>query len=351
MLRELHKRKRQNPLTPLVRARRQAPKIEWRAQDLATPQLLGRQVITDVSLAQVAEYIDWTFFFTAWDLRGVYPKILHHEKYGEAARELFANGKELLAELIAGDKLGLRAVQGFWPANSDGDDIVLWQPDAVGERELTRFCMLRQQQQRGAKPGEVPVHRSLADFVAPIGSGLVDHVGAFACTTGIGADKLAAEYAADHDDYRSIMVKALADRLAEAYAELLHERARRSWYAPNEQLSNEARISEGYRGIRPAFGYPACPDHTEKHKLFELLGAPEQGIELTESFAMTPGASVSGIYLGHPLSRYFTLGKIALDQVEDYAKRKHMSVAEIERWLGPNLGYEDESERPAGAAA
>ncbi|PRQ00523.1 methionine synthase [Enhygromyxa salina] len=347
-LRELHKRKRQNPLTPLVRARRTAPKLEYRAEDLATPRALGRQLINDVSLAEVAEYIDWTFFFTAWDLRGVYPKILEHEKYGEAARDLFAHGQELLAELIQGDKLGLRAVQGFWPANSDGDDIVLWQPDAVGERELTRFCMLRQQQQRGGKEGEAKVYRSLADFVAPIDSGLVDHVGAFACSAGVGADALAAEYAEANDDYRSIMVKALADRLAEAYAELLHERARRSWYAVDEQLSNEARIAERYRGIRPAFGYPACPDHTEKAKLFELLNATEQGIALTETFAMTPGASVSGIYLGHPDSRYFSLGKIALDQVEDYAKRKRMSVAEIERWLAPNLGYEEEAASATG---
>ncbi|PRQ02214.1 Methionine synthase [Enhygromyxa salina] len=347
-LRELHKHKRQHPITPLTRARRQAPKLDWRAEDLATPAQLGRAVISDVSLAEVANYIDWTFFFTAWDLRGVYPRILDHEKYGAAARDLFAAGKALLAEIIAGDKLGLRAVQGFWPANRDGDDIVLWQPDAVGERELTRFCMLRQQQIKGGQDSKTKLHRSLADFVAPIDSGLVDHVGAFACTAGVGADALAAEYEAEHDDYHAIMVKALADRLAEAYAELLHERARRSWYAPDEALSNEARVAERYRGIRPAFGYPACPDHTEKSKLFELLDAPGQGITLTESFAMTPGASVSGLYLGHPQSRYFTLGRIGRDQVEDYAKRKGMRVAEVERWLGPNLGYDDDS---AGAAA
>jgi 5-methyltetrahydrofolate--homocysteine methyltransferase len=348
-LRELHQRKRQNPLTPLSRARRQVPKIEWRAEDISTPAELGRRVIDDVSLAQVAEYIDWTFFFTAWNLRGRYPAILDHDKYGAAARELFEHGKALLADIIEGNKLGLRAVQGFWPANRDGDDIVLWQPDAVGERELLRFCMLRQQQQRGAEQGEAKVYRSLADFVAPRDSDLVDYVGAFACTAGVGVTQLVAEYEAAHDDYHAIMVKALADRLAEAYAELLHERARKQWYAPAENLSKTELIAEQFRGIRPAFGYPACPDHTEKGKLFELLDAPGQGITLTETYAMSPGASVSGIYLGHPQSRYFSLGKIARDQVADYAKRKGMSIAEVERWLAPNIGYEDEGS--AGAAA
>jgi 5-methyltetrahydrofolate--homocysteine methyltransferase len=344
-LRELHKRRKQNPITPLVRARRQAPKLEFVQPEV--PRVLGRQVLDDVSLAEVAEYIDWTFFFTAWDLRGVYPAILEHPKYGEAARDLHAQGQRLLAELIADNKLGLRAVQGFWPANRDGDDIVLWQPDAVGHRELTRFCMLRQQTIRDPNSDEA-VFRSLADFVAPLDSGLVDYVGAFACTAGIGADALAATYADAHDDYRAIMVKALADRLAEAYAELLHERARRAWYAPDEQLGKTDLIAERYRGIRPAFGYPACPDHTEKAKLFALLDAPEQGIALTETYAMTPGASVSGIYLGHVDSRYFSLGKIGRDQVEDYAARKRMSIAEVERWLAPNLGYETDA---AGAAA
>jgi 5-methyltetrahydrofolate--homocysteine methyltransferase len=344
-LRELHKRRKQNPITPLVRARRQAPKLEFHARDLPAPATLGRQVITDVSLAEVAELIDWTFFFTAWDLRGVYPAILEHPKYGAAAKDLFAQGQRLLSELIARDRLGLRAVQGFWPANRDGDDIVVWQPDAPGERELTRFCMLRQQTLRGPSAASTPdavdpAYRSLADFVAPIGSGLVDYIGAFACTAGIGADELCGEYEAAHDDYSSIMVKALADRLAEAYAELLHLRARRAWYAPDEQLDSDALIAERYRGIRPAFGYPACPDHTEKGKLFDLLDAPAQGIALTESYAMTPGASVSGLYLGHPETRYFSLGKIGRDQVEDYASRKLMSVAEIERWLAPNIGYE-----------
>ena len=347
-LRELHQRRRANPITPLVRARRHIPRLDWDPSAVTRPQTLGRFVVEDVSLAEIAEYIDWTFFFTAWDLRGVYPAILKHPRYGAAARELFAHGRELLAELIDGGALTTAAVQGFWPANADGDDIVLWHPDAPGQRELTRFCMLRQQQARGGKAGEDPRYRSLADFVAPLDSGLVDYVGAFACTTGIGADALASRYEVEHDDYRAIMVKALADRLAEAYAELLHQRARRAWYAADEALDQEALRRERYRGVRPAFGYPACPDHTEKAKLFELLDAPAVGIRLTESFAMQPAAAVSGIYLGHPDARYFSIGKLGRDQIADYAKRKRMTIAEVERWLAPNLGYDDEA---TGAAA
>ena len=337
-LRELHAKRKANPITPLVRARKQAPQLEFGGGEIAVPEWLGRRVITDVSVAEVAEYIDWTFFFTAWNLRGTFPAILEHPKYGAAARELFDHGRELLAELIAGGELSLAAVQSFHPANREGDDIVLWQPDAPGERELTRFCMLRQQQLRGAEQSH---YQSLADFIAPRESGRIDYVGAFACTAGLGADAISNRYAEANDDYRAILVKALADRLAEAYAELLHQRARRDWgYGRDEALDRAGLIAERYRGIRPAFGYPACPDHTEKRKLFELLRAPEVGIALTESFAMTPAASVSGIYLAHPESRYFTLGKIGRDQVEDYAGRKQMSVEEVERWLGPNLGYE-----------
>jgi len=346
-LRELHEHRLQNPITPLIRARRQTPKLDFSdvgpaGADIVAPARLGVQVVEDLSLAEIAEYIDWTFFFTAWELRGVFPQILKHPKYGEAATELYGHGRSLLADLIAGDKLGVRAVQGFWPANAEGDDIVLWDPEAPGKREQARFCMLRQQQVRApSKDSDArPVYRSLADFVAPVDSGVVDYVGAFACTTGVGADELAARYEAEGDDYNAIMVKSLADRLAEACAELLHHRARRAWYAKDEALNKLELNRERYRGIRPAFGYPACPDHSEKAALFELLGAPAQGITLTESFAMSPGAAVSGIYLGHPRSRYFTLGRIGRDQVEDYARRKGMSVGEVERWLGPNLGYD-----------
>ena len=224
---------------------------------------------------------------------------------------------------------------GFWPATGDGDDIVVWE-DEARDRERLRFHMLRQQ---AVKPNEQP-YFCLSDFVAPLATSVDDHVGAFAVTTGIGVEELAQSFERDHDDYNAIMVKALADRLAEAFAELLHQRARREWgYEPEEPFSNEELIAERYGGIRPAFGYPACPDHTEKRALWELLGADDIGISLTSHFAMNPGASVSGIYLGHPKSRYFAVGPIDRDQVEDYARRKGMNVAEAERWLQPNLGY------------
>src|SRR5690606_32978327 len=226
------------------------------------------------------------------------------------------------------------AVYGFWPAQSDGDDIVLYR-DATCSEELVRFPCLRQQSARDGQPC-----RALSDFVAPRGSGVVDSVGAFAVTAGIGADELVRHFERDHDDYHAIMVKALADRLAEAFAELLHERVRREWgYAADERLTNEELIAEKYRGIRPAFGYPACPDHTEKQRLFTLLDAPSVGITLTESLAMLPPASVSGLYLAHPAAGYFNVGRIGKDQVEDYARRKNMAVADVERWLSSNLGY------------
>jgi 5-methyltetrahydrofolate--homocysteine methyltransferase len=241
----------------------------------------------------------------------------------------------LLSRIISEKLLTPRGVYGFWPASQDGDDIVVWKDDTRSTEHL-RFHMLRQQ---AAKPNEQP-YFCLADFVAPRETGLEDYIGAFAVTTGIGADELAKRFERDHDDYNSIMVKALADRLAEAFAELLHERARREWgYEPEERFSNEELIAEKYRGIRPAFGYPACPDHTEKQTLWELLEADEVGITLTEHFAMHPAASVSGIYLGHPKSRYFAVGSIDKVQVADYAARKGISVAEAERWLQPNLSY------------
>ncbi|MCA9600388.1 MAG: methionine synthase, partial [Myxococcales bacterium] len=269
-------------------------------------------------------------------LRGKFPKILEHATYGAAARELYDHGRALLDRIVKEKALTLRGVYGFWPANRDGDDILVW-TDASRKKEQTRFSMLRQQQ---VKAGDEP-YLSLADFVAPVATGLSDHIGAFAVTAGIGTDDLVARFEKEHDDYHAIMSKALADRLAEAFAEYLHARARREWgYGKDEKLTNEELIDEKYRGIRPAFGYPACPDHTEKTKLFELLGAAKEGITLTESLAMLPAASVSGIYLAHPASRYFMVGRIDRDQVEDYAKRKGMTLAEAERWLSPNLGYD-----------
>jgi 5-methyltetrahydrofolate--homocysteine methyltransferase len=336
-LRKLHGGGRERPLLSYAEARARRAVIEWRAEDLARPAFLGRHVIRDLPLAELFPYIDWTFFFSAWELRGKFPKILDDPKLGAAARELYEAGRALLAKIAAEGSLRASGVYGFWPAASDGDDLVLY-ADEDRHRELARFAMLRQQTDPSGKGT-----RCLADFVAPVESGLADYVGAFAVTAGLGADSLARAYEREHDDYHAIMVKALADRLAEAFAERLHERARRQWYAPGEDLGGEALIDERYRGIRPAFGYPACPDHTEKGPLFELLGARELGMDLTESYAMTPAASVSGIYLGHPEARYFTVGRIGRDQVESYAARKKVAPREIERWLSPNLGYAPET--------
>ena len=336
-LREIHANKNARPLVPIGQARRGAMPITWRAEDIATPEFFGRRTV-EVPVAELVRYIDWTFFFTAWELRGRYPQILEHPKYGPAARELFEHGRAMLDRIIADGSLRARGVYGFWPANAVGDDVVLFS-DEARNHELMRFPMLRQQQHRASDEA----YLCLADFVAPRRTELADHVGAFAVTSGLGAETLAKHYEAGLDDYSAIIVKALADRLAEAFAEMLHERARREWgYGRAEQLGNDALIDEQYRGIRPAFGYPACPDHTEKEKLFTLLDAPEIGMSLTESFAMSPAASVSGMYFAHPAARYFTVGRIGLDQVEDYARRKGHSVAEIERWLAPNLGYEPE---------
>src|SRR5438477_3984714 len=292
--------------------------------DLSRPPFIGRKVI-EPSLTELRDYVDWTFFFHAWELKGKYPAILDSPAQGAAARELFGHAQELLDEIIAKDWLQARGVYGFWPARADGDDVAL--------DNGVRFPMLRQQVDHG---DEKP-YLSLADFVAP-GEG--DHIGAFAVTAGLGVDELAARFAAEHDDYRAIMVEALADRLAEAFAEYLHEQVRRAWYEAGPKQPNDELIAEKYRGIGPAFGYPACPDHTEKETLFNLLDARSIGMELTESGAMTPTAAVSGLYFAHPQSRYFMVGKIGRDQVEDYARRKGMTAAEVERWLRPNLAYD-----------
>jgi 5-methyltetrahydrofolate--homocysteine methyltransferase len=330
--REIFAGKRKRPLATLAEANARKPDIAWQNGEVPAPAFLGRRVIADQPLAELVPYIDWTFFFTAWELRGRFPAILDHPKYGASARELFADGKKKLDELVQGKLIRASAVYGFWPAASEGNDIVLY-ADESRSRELLRFPMLRQQ------GGEAP-YRCLADFVAPRASGLADHVGAFALTAGLDADELATKYQQARDDYSSIIVKALADRLAEAFAEYLHARVRREWgYGIDEKWSNEELIAEKYRGIRPAFGYPACPEHSEKQKLFELLQAPEVGITLTESYAMWPAASVSGIYLAHPQSRYFDVGRLARDQVEDYARRKGLSMPDAERLLSPRLGY------------
>jgi len=325
-LRAQHEERQRTPLLPLrIAAERRTP-ITWRAEDVPPAPFTGTRVV-EPTIAELRDVIDWTFFFTAWELRGSYPQILDHDVYGEQARELFADAQELLAEIEAEDSLQIRGAYGLWPAASEGDDIVLGNG--------VTLPMLRQQADRGDEP-----NRCLADFVAPVESGLHDHVGAFAVTAGLGADDLVKRYEAEHDDYRAIIVKALADRLAEAAAEWMHREVRRTWYAPDESLTSDDLIAERYRGIRPAFGYPACPDHSLKRRVFELLDAQELGIDLTEHGAMLPAASVSGLYLQHPESRYFNVGQIGKDQVEDYARRLGESVIEAERWLRPNLAYD-----------
>jgi 5-methyltetrahydrofolate--homocysteine methyltransferase len=334
-LRALHAGRQEKPLLSLEEARANAGRVDFDAEKVPTPAFLGRRVVDDVRVEDLVPYIDWTFLFSAWDLAGRYPKILADPKVGEAARDLYDNARRLLDEIIAKRWLSPRAVYGFWPARSLGDDIVLYSGEDLG-REVVRFPMLRQQ---AVQPEGKP-NRALSDYVAPVGSKVADHVGAFAVTSGPETDGIAGRFQKDHDDYRSIMMKAIADRLAEAFAEYLHARVRREWgYGAGENLSNDDLIAERYRGIRPAFGYPACPDHLPKRRLFSLLAAPEIGISLTETCAMMPAASVSGLYFAHPDARYFTVGRIARDQIEDYAARMDLTPDEAERWLASNLGY------------
>ena len=333
--------RREKPLRAYDEALANRFRDDWTTADIPTPGFLGRRVLDDIDIERVTPFIDWTFFFSAWELKGRFPEVLDHPAFGDQARQLYADGTTLLRRIGDERLLTLRAVYGFWPAASEDDDIVVLQPGTTNTGanavELLRFNMLRQQD---VQPEERP-NRSLADFVAPRDSGRLDHIGAFAVTAGIGVDRLVAEYERDHDDYHAIMVRALADRLAEATAEYLHAEVRREWgYGRDERLSSEELRRERYRGIRPAFGYPACPDHSEKFKLFDLLEARSIGLDLTESAAMTPAASVSGLYFAHPMVRYFTVGRVGADQVQRYARRAGRQVSEVERWLGPSLAYE-----------
>jgi 5-methyltetrahydrofolate--homocysteine methyltransferase len=315
-------------------------KTDWANIRIDQPSFLGTKVLKDVPLAELLPFVDWSPFFMAWELKGKYPAILKDPTVGEEAQRLFSDATKLLQEIVDQKLLRASGVYGFWPAASSGDDIILYKDDSR-TTELMRFHTLRQQWER---KGQASFY-ALADFIAPVESGRRDYLGAFAVTTGLGTEALVQRFEADHDDYNAIMAKALADRLAEAFAEWLHKQARLDWgFGRDEQLSNEQLIDEGYRGIRPAPGYPACPDHTEKGPLFELLSAEEQaGIRLTESFAMYPAAAVSGLYFAHPEARYFAVDRLTRDQVEHYARRKGMSVAEVERWLAPNLGYDPDN--------
>ncbi|WP_437630006.1 methionine synthase [Sorangium sp. So ce854] len=338
-LRKLHSAPR-HKLVSIEAARASRTRIEWRAEDLPVPEFTGARVLEDFPLATLRDYIDWTPFFHTWELKGVYPRILEHEKYGEQARQLFSEANALLDMIIKDKLLTARGVYGFFPANAVGDDVEVY-TDGTRKEVLERFHFLRQQT---AKENGEP-NRSLADFIAPRETGLPDHIAGFAVTAGLGLKELRERFKASLDDYNAIMAEAIADRLAEAFAECLHKRVRDEWgYGRQETLTKSELIEEKYRGIRPAAGYPACPDHTEKGTLWRLLDVERStGIQLTESFAMWPGSSVSGLYFAHPQARYFSLGKIDRDQVVDYHARKGMTVAEVERWLGPNLNYDASS--------
>jgi 5-methyltetrahydrofolate--homocysteine methyltransferase len=333
-------------LLSLEEARANAPKLNY--DDLPEPEFTGVRTLSSeaapsvthhasrITLSEVVPFIDWTPFFHTWELRGVYPKILQHEKHGEEATKLFADAQKLLAEFVANKSLQLRAVYGLFPANSTGDDVEIY---TNGSRQhlRTTFHFLRQQIEKG----DGTPNWCLADFVAPKHPASNDHIGAFAVSSGHGLKEIVEKFKAEHDDYNAIMAEAIADRLAEAFAEYLHKRVRDEWgFGRLEKLTTADLIEEKYRGIRPAAGYPACPDHTEKGILWDLLDVEQHtGIQLTESFAMWPGSSVSGLYFAHPDSKYFAVGKLGKDQVEDLSKRKSKSVSEMERWLGPWLNY------------
>jgi 5-methyltetrahydrofolate--homocysteine methyltransferase len=339
-LREQHGARKERPLLSYPAALANRLAIDWTRETLPVPSFVGRRVLTSVPLGDIVPYIDWTFFFAAWELKGTFPAILDHPKFGPAARDLYDHARRLLDRIVADQLLTASGVYGFWPAAAEDDDIVVYR-DVEHRGELTRFNMLRQQE--AVASGQPNL--SLADFVLPHdvarqGDGpKADYLGAFAVTAGLGADELARRFERANDDYTAIVAKALADRLAEAFAAYVHHTARQEWGIDEARSADEIR-HETHRGIRPAFGYPACPDHSEKFKLFALLGASDVGIGLTEHAAMTPAASVSGLYFAHRQARYFTVGRVGEDQIASYARRKGQSIEQVERWLTPNLAYE-----------
>jgi len=336
---EAHRRSEAEKLrTPLAKARANALKTDWVDYVPPKPTFTGVRVFSSYDLAELARYIDWTPFFQTWELKGRFPAILDDEKQGEAARSLYADAQEMVKKIVDERWFNPRAVIGFWPANAVGDDIALWSGESRNEKIATLHTLRQQLSRRDGRP-----HLALADFVAPQSSAKADYVGGFVVTAGIEEEKIAERFSRANDDYRSIMVKALADRFAEAFAERMHERVRKEFwaYAPDENFSPDDLLGETYRGIRPAPGYPAQPDHTEKATLFDLLQAEKRtGVKLTESYAMWPGSSVCGLYFSHPEAHYFGVAKVERDQVEDYAARKGMDIAAVERWLTPVLNYD-----------
>jgi 5-methyltetrahydrofolate--homocysteine methyltransferase len=340
-LRERHAQKNERPTLTLEKARANRTPIEWGGYTPPVPAYgLGVHEFLDYDLAELREYIDWQPFFNAWEMKGRFPDILNNPASGEAARKLYDDAQQMLDTAIKEKWLTANGVIGFFPANAVGDDIEVYTDDSRTE-VLTTLHNLRQQ---GEHREGIP-NRSLGDFIAPKDTGLADYVGAFAVTAGLGSHDKIAQFKADLDDYSAILLESIADRLAEAFAERMHQRVRKEFWGfqPDEQLDNEALINEKYRGIRPAPGYPACPEHTEKVTLFSMLDVTKRtGIELTESMAMWPGAAVSGWYFSHPQSQYFVVGRLGQDQVADYARRKGWTLREAERWLAPNLGYNPE---------
>jgi len=337
--RESFARRRQRKLVPYAEAVQRRLALDWSNYTPPRPSFLGSSVLHDFPLAEIVPYIDWSPFFMAWELGGKFPGILDDPKVGKVARELYDEARRLLDRILKEELLRAQAVYGFFPANAEDDDVVIW-TDESRHHERERLPMLRQQWEREGQTE----FRSLADYIAPRSTHLPDYVGAFAVSTGFGCEELVRRFKEKHDDHSAILVEALADRLAEALAERLHERARHDWgYGRQERLTKEDLIAEKYRGIRPAAGYPSCPDHSEKQTLWRLLEVEEAtGIRLTESSAMWPAASVSGMYFSHPQARYFAVDLVTREQVQDYARRKGVSLTEAERWLQPNLAYEAE---------
>jgi 5-methyltetrahydrofolate--homocysteine methyltransferase len=338
-VREQHAAKKGPELITLAEARTNAPRIDWTGHTPPKPKFIGRRHFRNYDLAMIAKYIDWGPFFQTWDLHGPFPQILADEVVGEHARQVFAEGEKMLERAIAERWLQANAAVAFYPANSVGEDIEVYS-DETRSNVLFTWHGLRQQTRKPVIDGVPNPNQSLADFIAPKDSGVADYIGLFALTAGLGMEKREALFAQKHDDYGAIMLKAIADRLAEAFAELMHERVRKDlWgYAADEALTSAELIRESYRGIRPAPGYPACPEHAVKQAMFTVLTASEIGMALTENFAMTPASSVSGFYLAHPQARYFNVGRIGRDQLDDLARRRQMPASDLERWLAPSLG-------------